>query len=368
MAREEPVPFKHKTTKLFKGAYSSTTVQACYDRQTASLPLLVVKGSGVTLFRRNWLNVIKLNWGQIFSLQSTEGLQNLLTQYNQVFQGGLGVYKGFNAKLEVDAAATPRFCKARTLPYSMRQGVEEELARLVKEGTLEPVEYSDWAAPIVAVLKSDRKSIRICGDFRMTVNPISKLNKYPIPRIEDLFATLERRKTFTKLDLSQAYQQLSLDAKSRKYVVINTHKGLFRYTRLPYGISSAPGIFQRVMENLLQGIPGVTVFINNILITGETEAHHFRALEETLKRLADAGLRVKKHKRQFMSPSVTYLGHTIDANGLRLLPEKVQVIEQAPTPTNVTELKSYFGLLSYVPGKFLPNLAMHLTPLYKLLG
>ena len=109
------------------------------------------------------------------------------------------------------------------------------------------------------MLKSDQKSVRVCGDFRMTVNPISRLNRYPIPKVEDLFTTLAGGKTFTKLDLSQAYQQLKLDSESRKYVVINTHKRLFRYTRLPYGISSAPGIFQKAMESLLQGIPNVTV-------------------------------------------------------------------------------------------------------------
>ena len=81
--------------------------------------------------------------------------------------------------LEVDSMANPRFCKAWTLPYSQHAGMEEELAWLMKEGILEPVEYSDWAAPIVAVLRRDRKTIRICGDFRMTVNPISKLDKYP---------------------------------------------------------------------------------------------------------------------------------------------------------------------------------------------
>ena len=138
-----------------------------------------------------------------------------------------------------------RFCKARTVPYSM----EDELNRLVKEGILEPVDYSDWAAPIVAVLKSDKKSVRICGDFRMKVNPISKLNCYPLPKVEDIFAMLKKGKAFTKLDLSQAYQQISLNANSRKFVVINTHKGLFRYTRLPYGIASAPGIFQKAMEH-----------------------------------------------------------------------------------------------------------------------
>jgi len=115
---------------------------------------------------------------------------------------------------------------------------------------------------------------------------VSKLNRYPIPKVEDLFATLERGKTFTKIDLSQAYQQLKLDEESKRYVVINTHKGLFRYTRLPYGISSAPGIFQKAMEGLLQGIPHVTVYLDDILITGETEAEHLKSLEQVLERLA----------------------------------------------------------------------------------
>ena len=178
---------------------------------------------------------------------------------------------------------------------------------------------------------------------------------------------LEGGKTFTKLDLSQAYQQLKLDTESRKYVVINTHKGLFRYTHLPFGISSAPGIFQKAMESLLQGIAHVIVYIDDILITGETESDHMQSLEEVLKRLVKAGLRVKKHKCKFMAPSVAYLGYVIDAEGLHPLPDKVQAVQQAPTPGSVTELKSYLGLLTYYV-RFLPNLATHLAPLYKLLG
>ena len=89
--------------------------------------------------------------------------------------------------------------------------MEEELKRLVKEGTLEPIEHSDWAAPIFPVFKSDQKTVRVCGDFRLRVNPVSKLDQYPIPKVEDLFAMLDKGDTFTKLDLSQAYQQLALD-------------------------------------------------------------------------------------------------------------------------------------------------------------
>ncbi len=139
--------------------------------------------------------------------------------------------------------------------------VETKLEKLVSESTREPAEHSDWATPIVAVLKPDkrrvrqqtvnpvakldkypipRQRVRICGDFKQTVNPVAKLDKYPIPRVEDLFAKLAWEKVFTKLDLSQAYLQLPLDEELKVLVVVNTQKGLFCYTRLPYGVSSAP--------------------------------------------------------------------------------------------------------------------------------
>jgi len=243
--------------------------------------------------------------------------------------------------------------------------VEQEL---VEEGTVESVQFSDWAAPIVPVLKADKSSVRICGDFdfSLTVNQVPKLDWYPIPKIEDLLASLAGGKVFTKLDLSQAYQQVPLDETSKKYVVINTHKGLFQFNRLPYGISSAPGIFQRVMDSLLADIPGVVVYMDDILVTGPTESDHLAALEEVLSRMEKAGLRLKKMKCQFMVPSVTYLGYIVDSEGLHPTPEKIKAITEAPSPRNVTELKSYLGLLSYY-SRFLPNISTILAPLYQLL-
>ncbi len=219
----------------------SLDVKVGYEQQEVKLPLIIVKGNGPTLLGRDWLKVIKLNWSRI-NCTRAPALHELIEKYAEIFQSGLGTFKGPDVAIEADPEATPRFCKARQLPYAMRNIVEKELDRLVSEGTLEKVEYADWAAPIVAVLKKDKKAVRICGDFRMTVNPVSKLMRYPIPKIEDLFATLSKGKLFTKLDLAQ---QLKLNAKAKELVVINTHKGLFRYTRLPFGISSAPGIFRR---------------------------------------------------------------------------------------------------------------------------
>lgn len=109
----------------------------------------------------------------------------MLDKHQAVFQEGLGTLKNFRATIYVDPNARPRYCKARTVPYAMRQLVERELERLVEEGVLEPVQMAEWAAPIVPVLKADKSGVRICGDFRQTVNPVLKLDRYPIPRIED---------------------------------------------------------------------------------------------------------------------------------------------------------------------------------------
>ena len=128
------------------------------------------------------------------------------------------------------------------MPYALREKVEQELDWLKREGIIEPVEDSEWAAPIVAVLKADRMNVRMCGDFQLTVNLISKLDRYPILKTANLFAKLSQG-ILSKLDLSHVYQQLPLNEESKRYVVINTHKGLFRYTRLLFGISSAPAIF-----------------------------------------------------------------------------------------------------------------------------
>ena len=116
--------------------------------------------------------------------------------------------------------------------------MEQELDRLVKDGVIEAVQFSDWAAPIVPVVKKDG-SVRICGDYKVTVNQVAKTDTYPLPRIEDLFASLAGGTSFSKLDLAHAYQQIPLDDESKKYVTINTQKGLYHYNRLTFGIASA---------------------------------------------------------------------------------------------------------------------------------
>jgi predicted aspartyl protease len=215
-----------------------------YEEQEIVLPVLVIQGKGPNLIGRNWLQKIKLNWRNIFQLEeanttntTTQRVEELVQKYEQVFQEVLGTFTGPKANIHVAADAKPIYCKARPVPYSLKKKVEEELERLQAEGTVEPVQFAEWAAPIVPVVKED-KSVRICGDYKVTVNQAAKLDNYPIPKAEDLFATLSGGDKFSKLDMSQAYQQIPLEDQSKKFTTINTHKGLFQFNRFTYGVSS----------------------------------------------------------------------------------------------------------------------------------
>ena len=157
-----------------------------------------------------------------------------------------------------------------------------------------------------------------------------------------------------------------IDEESSHFVTINTHRGLYRYNRLPFGIASAPAIFQKLMDTVLQGIPHVICYIDDILVTGENDEDHLRNLTTVFQRLEHYGFRLKRAKCEFLQQSVEYLGHQIDSKGLHATPGKLQAILQAPAPKNVQELRSFLGLLNYY-GKFIPNLAALLQPLNSLL-
>lgn len=158
------------------------------------------------------------------------------------------------------------------------------------------MKFSEGAAPIVPVLKPDNL-VRICGDYKLTVSLVSKLEQYPIPKLEDLFEKLSGGEKFSKLDLSHACQQVILD---------DTHKGPFQVNRLPFRVSFSPAIFQRLMESLVAGIPNVAVYLDNILLTGRDNREHLAMLNQVLARLQDAGLRLKRNKCAFMEQEAEF--------------------------------------------------------------
>jgi transposase InsO family protein len=219
---------------------------------------------------------------------------------------------------------------------------------------------------VVVVVPKKNGKVRLCGDYKVTLNPVIDVDQYPLPRSEDLFATLAGGKYFSVLDLSDAYQQIPLAEESQQYLTINTHRGLYQYTRLPFGIASAPAIFQKTMDIVLQGIEGAANFIDDSIIRGKTLEEHQQILEKVLQRFKQYGVRARQVKCKFLRPSVDYLGHRIDAEGQHPLEDKLKAITCAPEPRNVTELRSFLGLLNYY-GRFISQLSSILHPLNALL-
>lgn len=260
--------------------------------------------------------------------------------------------------------ARPIFHRPRNVPFALKPKVEQEIERLEANGTLKSVETSDWATPIVVVPKPNGQ-IRMCGDFKVTVNPALDVTQHCIPKTEELFHKLNGGTKFSKLDLKDAYLQCPLDEESRKCCVINTHKGLFQYQRLAFGISSAPAIFQRLMEKILNGIEGVVVYLDDITVTGKTDEEHLERLKLVLERLVKYGLRLKREKCEFLKPSIRLLGRIVDSNGVHTDPKKVEAILQMPDPKSLKELEVFLGMVQYY-AKYIPHLATLAAPLNSL--
>ncbi|VDI15021.1 Hypothetical predicted protein [Mytilus galloprovincialis] len=204
----------------------------------------VVPKGGPPLFGRGWLKHIKLDWNEIREVhginqkKTGEVIKDLQNKYKDVFKDELGTIKGIKAKLSLKDNSSPKYIKARTVPFSLRAKVEAELDRLEKEGTLNKVQHSEWATPVVPVLKKNG-NVRICGDFKVTLNPMLNVDQYPLPKIDDIFANLNGGIQYTKMDLKQAYLQLEVDEDCKDLLTINTHRGLYRYNRMAFGIASA---------------------------------------------------------------------------------------------------------------------------------
>ena len=132
-----------------------------------------------------------------------------------------------------------------------------------------------------------------------------------------------------------------------QFVTINTLRGLYKYLRLPFGVSSAASLFQKAMDAILQGLPIVICYVDDILITGATPEEHLMNLAEVLDRLSKHGMRLKREKCKFLPGSVEYLRHCIDSDGVHTSPSKVEAFSKALAPRNVIELHSFLGMINY---------------------
>ncbi|KAG7310777.1 hypothetical protein JYU34_003593 [Plutella xylostella] len=348
-------------------------VQCTYKGLSKTLDLYVIDKGTTSLLGRQWLtelmvDIPKFNLNNLSASPTVPNINkhvnDIHSRYNELFEGGLGRFTGGAAHLVVKAGATPVFCRARPLPYALRARVDAELDAMLASGVIEPVESSDWATPLVIANKPDG-SLRICADYKVTLNPYLAVDKYPVPKIEDLFTNLNGSSLYSRIDLSQAYNQVELND-PQKYTVINTHRGLFKYNRLVYGLASSPGIFQRLMINLFKDIPNVVIFLDDILIASSTLESHIETLYKVLDRIRDYGLKIKKQKCVFFTNEIKFLGYIIDKNGIRVDPEKVRSILEMRAPKDLYELRSFLGMVNFY-GKFIKNLSFILAPLYELL-
>ena len=293
-------------------------------------------------------------------------VEDLKERYHDVFQPGLGPVQGVRATLHVKDDAVPSFHKSQAVPFSLRTAVDKELTRLHDEGVIYPVDFSEWGTPLVCIPKTDG-TVRLCGDYKVSVNKVIHTDQYPIPTPEEVFAKMEGGEKFSKIDLKCAYQQLLLDEKSQELVTINTSQGLFRYTRLPFGISSSPAIWQRFIDQVLGGLERTCAIMDDVLVSGRDDQDHMQNLKKVFQRFWKYGLRVKPYKCGFMQECVVYMGRRISAKGIQATDDKVDTTRNAPAPQCEAKLRSWLGMVNF-QAQFLPNFSAMAHPLHELLG
>ncbi|UYV65687.1 K02A2.6-like, partial [Cordylochernes scorpioides] len=331
---------------------------------TYKLRALVVKGEKRALMGREWINRLKLGCFAVKHMPVEITIEEILKENQALFVETTEPIKGFTFSVNM-CDVNPIFHKARPVPFAIRPAVTEALDKMVAKGYLCEVASSKWATPVVVVPKKN-KEIRICCDFKVTLNKYLDTAAYPLPTQQDLFSTLAKGKYFSKLDLRNAYLQLEVDPGTRPLLTINTHKGLFRFKRMPFGLANAPSYFQSVMDRVLSGIGGVICYIDDVLIATASIEEHLALLKTIFARLAKYNIKLKKEKCLFLQKEIEYLGHLVTGEGIRPLDHKVQAIQKAKTPTNISELRSFLGLVNFY-GKFIPNLPELLKPLHELL-
>ena len=377
-----------KPTNVLLSTYTPETVHPLgeafvnvkYSGSQYSLPLLIVREGSCALFGRNWIMDVNLDWKNLPGLNhigplpspassvpgstGNQTLDSVLEQCSELFQTQLGCYTGTPVVLNESREA--KFHKARPVPYALQSKVESTLLKMEKDGVIERVTSAVSAAPIVVVGKKESDEVRACGDFSVTYNACANVETYPMPQIEDMHSALRVCTVLSVLDMKQAYHQIPIAKESQPYLTINTHTGLFAFKRLPNGIHSGPAIFQRIMDNLLSDIPKAVSRLDDILVAGTDQEDHLHTLSLVLDRLLNAGFRLNKAKCKFLQPSVVYLGHKIDGEGLHPTEDKLTAIRDAPRPKDAAALKSFLGLIMFY-SRFMPHHSTVLAPLHSLL-
>ena len=295
-----------------------------------------------------------------------ESLQSLLSSYSDVFAldpSELGTTELVTHPINT-GQHLPIKQPLRRTPFALRNKVEELVDDMLKQGVIEP-SASPWASPIVLVQKKDG-GIRFCVDYRK-LNQITKLDEFPLPRIDDTLDILNGSKYFSALDLASGYWQVAMDEDSKEKTAFTTFAGLYQFRKMPFGLVNAPATFQRLMEIVLSGLARsvCVVYLDDVLVFGRTMEEHNVNLSKVTDRLREAGLKLRPGKCRFALTEVEYLGHVVSEHGVRADPKKVEAVRQFPVPQDVKTLRSFLGLASYYR-KFVPGFAKIAGPLHAL--
>lgn len=242
-------------------------------------------------------------------------------------------------------------------PWSpeIQRSVNEELDKWIASGVVER-SNSDWALLIVPVTKKGESSaegrikVRMCLDARK-LNDRTRRDAYPLPHQDRILGRLGASKYLSTIDLSKAFWQIPLDPESRKYTAFRIFgRGLFQFTRLPFGLVNSPATLSRLMDHVLgygELEPNVFVYLDDIVIVSNTFEEHLRSLKEVARRLREANLSINLEKSKFCVPELPYLGFVLSQRGIRPNPDKIEAIVNFERPTSVRSLRRFLGMVNY---------------------
>lgn len=294
------------------------------------------------------------------TIKSVKDLQKI---YPDRFEG-LGKFPGLH-KLTLKDDATPAIHPPRRAPIQLRDKIKAELERMVQLEVIRPVdEPTDWVSSTTYAKKKDG-SIQICLDPK-DVNMALKRGQHHTPTLEELTHKFADARVFSKLDAKSGYWSVQLDEASQLLTTFNSPFGRFCYKRLPFGLKTSQDVFQRAMDNVLQGLTGVVSIADDITVFGADEKEHDDNLHKLMLRAQEKGLVFNSDKCIIKAAEIPFFGNIYSKDGVRPDPVKVQAITDLGAPTNVQELQSFLGLVTYL-SPYIPKLSVHTTPLRQLL-